>query len=81
MEKNETSGRREVVPSPFCTFLRKNWRSERVALLMPVIKIGGGRVEMGLVCEIDTHTHHCAAGKETSTLLISEFSRTVSLLI
>lgn len=56
MEKNETSGRREVAPSPFCTFLRKNWRSERVALLMPVIKIGGSRVEMGLVCEMDTHT-------------------------
>lgn len=56
MEKNETSGRREVAPSPFCTFLRKNWRSVRVALLMPVIKIGGGRVEMGLVCEMDTHT-------------------------
>lgn len=49
--------RREVEQSPFCTFLRKNWRSERAVFLMPIIKMGASRVEIGLVCEMEAHTH------------------------
>lgn len=85
-EKNmneETRRRREVGQGTFCTFLRKNWRSERAVLLMPIIKMGAGRVEMGLVCEMEAHAHThsqpCSAEKEASMLPITEVSRQVSL--
>lgn len=60
MKREKTTWRRRrraVEQSPLCTILRKNWRSKRAVLLMPVIKMGAGRVEMGLVCEMEAHTH------------------------
>ena len=49
---------REVEQSPFCTFQRKNWRSERAVSLMPVIKMGSWESGNGFgVWNGSAHTH------------------------